>query len=395
MNYKEKLAAGFVVARNKAPYFDAVLTGLVRHEAEGLAASLGIVDAAPTMGVTEQGVLLYERAAIEKWTIDEIAAVLVHEVGHILRRHAERRKGFGGHPAVWNIAGDMEINDDIVDGGWTLPGNPMLPSRFNAPNGKTAEEYYPLVEQQVKWVCCCGSGAGQPFPNEPKVEGRTEGEIAVMRHRCAEAIERAAKRPGTVPGGWAVWAREQLAPPKIRWQEKLKRATRRAIASRPGGVTHTWRKLSRKQAACGYGPGRPILPALSEPSPSVAVVVDTSGSMGKEELSVALREVNGVLKAVGGNVSFVAVDAAVHSHKTVRTIDDLIPLLKGGGGTDFRPAFQKLKESRNPPEVVIFATDGCGPAPEAQPKWCSTIWLLIGKYMQRPCSWGEFIEARE
>lgn len=389
MNYKEKLAVGFAIARKKAPYFDAALTGMVRVEVENLAASTGIAGIAPTMGVTDHGVLMYERGALEAWDVDEIAAVLIHEVGHLLRAHGKRRQAFGGHPVPWNMAGDAEINDDIAAGGWKLPGNCIYPKTFGARDGLTAEEYYHDAAKRVVFVCC-GSGSGNPFPNEPDHPGRTDGEIANMRHRVAEAIEREKSR-GTVPGGWVVWAKEQLAPPKLRWQEKLARATRRAIAARPGGVTHTWARLSRRQAACGYGPGRPLIPALSQPTPDVAVVIDTSGSMGATELKMGLAEVAGVLRAVGSSVDFIAIDAAVHSFQKVRNVDDIVPLLKGGGGTDFRPAFAKLEESRRRPEVVIFVTDGCGPAPETPPKWCRTIWLLVGQYAKAPCAWGEHV----
>ena len=112
-------------------------------------------------------------------------------------------------------------------------------------------------------------------------------------------------------------------------------------------------------------------------------------------MKIALREVGGVLRATGASVTFIAVDAAVHAHQVVRSIDEIADLLKGGGGTDFRPAFDRLRESRNPPDVVVFATDGCGPAPKEEPAWCATIWLLVGQQVQSPCAWGEQIMVRD
>lgn len=389
MNYRDKLAAGFVIARNRAPYFDAILTGMVRYEVKGLAASSGIVGLKPTMGVTADGILMYEREAIEAWTVEEIASALLHEVGHLLRNHAKRCKDFNANHDVFNLAGDAEINDDIVAAGWELPGNPFLPSSIGAPNGKTAEEYYGLIEPKVKWVCCCGSGSGKAFPNEPHIGGRSDGEIEIMRHRCAEMIS---KYPGTIPYGWQVWAKQQLEPPKIRWQDRLARATRRVVANRPGGVTRSWKKLSRKQSACGYGPGRPIIPALSQPNPNIAIAVDTSGSMGPEEAKMVLREVSGILKSLhGSEIIFVAIDCSIHSLQQVKNMEEVYKLVKGGGGTDFRPVFEKFKKSSNPPEIVIFLTDGCGPAPETEPLWCKTIWVLVGGHKSKPCEWGEHI----
>jgi predicted metal-dependent peptidase len=128
------------------------------------------------------------------------------------------------------------------------------------------------------------------------------------------------------------------------------------------------------------------------PVPRVAVAVDTSGSMGQRELTDALREAKGILTAVGANVEFLACDAEVHAARPVRTWRDCIPLLKGGGGTDFTPVFRELERRPHRPEVLVFITDGCGPAPESPPGWCKTIWLTVGPYQRKPAEWGEHIE---
>ncbi len=67
--------------------------------------------------------------------------------------------------------------------------------------------------------------------------------------------------------------------------------------------------------------------------------------------------------------------------------------VRGGGGTNFIPVFEELKKLRRPPEVLVFATDGCGPAPQVQPPGMSVIWLGIGPYKQKPCEWGIYIEV--
>lgn len=243
----------------------------------------------------------------------------------------------------------------------------------------------------------CGSVAGHELPDEVTGEGsgeRSDASLENTRRVTAEAIrQHVAKRgQGSVPAGLARWADVQLGTPQIPWQSKLARACRRVIAYRPGGLDYRYSRMSRRQSAVGYGRGRPILPSLVAPVPRVAVVLDTSGSMGDEEVGAALTEASGVLKAVGAEVEFVACDARVHVLQKVRRVSELKDLVKGGGGTDFRPAFEALQKRKDPPEVVIFATDGCGPAPAAQPKGMQVIWLLLGPYKDSPCSWGEQIE---
>lgn len=57
------------------------------------------------------------------WSAQVVGAVLLHEVGHLLRSHAERADALPqphSHMA-WEFAGDAEINDDLLAAGAPLP----------------------------------------------------------------------------------------------------------------------------------------------------------------------------------------------------------------------------------------------------------------------------------
>jgi predicted metal-dependent peptidase len=370
-----------------------------------------------TVGVTEKGLLVWDPEAIATWTVPQIAGALVHEIGHLLRDHPQRIKKFAPNdPKGGNAASDAEINDDLKEGGWELPfdwykpGDEkkddakfcIMPSMFGCKDGLTAEEYYQHIPKSMKnqhgvGAGKCGSAGGNPIEGEPKdgggKDGRSEAEIKRMQREVAEAIhEEAQKGRGTVPGGWIRWANEHLKPPKVRWQDELARECRNAIAYRNGAFDYKYDRPTRRQASIGYGVGKPILPCMRSPIPKVAFVVDTSGSMGTDELTAALREGQGVLMAVGAQITFVSIDSDVHTFKQVRRWKEIAHNLKGGGGTSFIPAFEKLSKSNPRPDVVVFVTDGMGPAPEAEPAWCKTIWILVGENRQRPCSWGKVIE---
>jgi len=209
----------------------------------------------------------------------------------------------------------------------------------------------------------------------------------------AEEVQQAAsKSQGRLPGELVRWAKVNLSPPKVDWRQRLLHSIRTACAYRAGAVVYRYDAPSRRQGAIGYGPGKPILPRLRTPVARVAVVADTSGSMGSREVAATLRETRGILKATNSAVQFCACDAQVHSLQSVRTVEELLPLLKGGGGTDFRPAFTALEKVDPQPEVVVFCTDGYGTAPEHKPKWAHVIWLLIGD-ARAPCDWGEVIKV--
>ena len=503
---KLKFAAARLLIREKVPYIRSALLGMVVVWVPGLG----------TMGVTYDGILMVDEAFVAECTIEEVAGVLYHEVWHVLREHNVRCEAMGCvHPfehKLSNLAGDAEINDDIMDHPFPLPtlidpmtgraGGPVLPKNFGAENGRLMEEYYRLLrkqcqpqqqpgtgdgshekgsgesgqagvdspspgsdksvasddtssgesnddpgvgqgspagaasgsdgqpgvdsqasgsgadspassgegeskgeggsgstkgkltERQAGWGAC-GSAAGNPLPIEDeirkRVKGRTRAELKRMKREVAEAVRNEASRSrGTVPGGLLRWAEKSLKPAVVPWQRELATVCRAAIAYRPGAVDYKYDRPSRRQAGLGFNSGDPILPCMRQPVPNVLIAVDTSGSMGTDELTDGLRESNGILKAVGVHATFMACDAAVHSMQKVRSWRDILPLLKGGGGTSFVPVFDALRKVRPKPDVLVFVTDGMGDCPEQPPIGTKVVWLLVGRSRQKPCmgSWG-------
>ncbi|NYV77929.1 VWA-like domain-containing protein, partial [Streptomyces sp. UH6] len=136
-----------------------------------------------------------------------------------------------------------------------------------------------------------------------------------------------------------------------------------------------------------------VLPSLRRPLPRVAVVVDTSGSMGEAELAAALGEITGVLREVGvrGNrVAVLACDADVHAVSRVTSVDQVA--LGGGGGTDMRVGIEAALAGPDRPGVVVVLTDGSTPWP-AEPAACRLIAALVGDAAQDPPSWVETVRV--
>lgn len=412
----DKLATARFAARQRFPYFTTALLSLIPKDAPDLG----------TVAVTADFQLLVDWKAFATWPLDEAVASLVHEVSHVLRDHHARCKAMGADPKLWNKAADAEINDDLVAAFPAVVVPPsqcphgrgfILPSMFGQPDGLTSEAYYRELRQQEEagkdrddgtekedkpgagrgW---CGSGAGRPVPGEPEKGqageegsgGRSEAEVNRIRKAVANAMRDAeAKGRGSVPEGWLRWAESVVTPPKVRWQDKLARAARTSIAFRKGAVDSTFNRPSRRQGGLGYGMGKPLMPALHAPIPDVDIWVDTSGSMGTAELTIALREARGVLLQAGARVRFGACDSEVHGLKEVKNWQELPKLLLGGGGTSFRPIFEAVEKSKRKPSVVIVITDGDGDAPAEEPAGVKTIWLLTGRHAHVPCSWGTVI----
>lgn len=399
---KMKISTARYLAMGYAPYFSAMLYKLVFREV-----APGILPSA-TMGVTDRGICLYEKKFVDECTEKELAAVILHEINHLVRHHSKRMGT--RDPEKWNLAGDAEINDDLQAMRLKLPGVPFVPELVPAPRGLTAEEYYAKMDQDggkggqrpkqpSLGAGNCGgcSGNGDKSDEQEQAEqeanatvGRSEAEMEMARDQVAQSIQQhAQKGRGNMPAGLVRWADAQLAPPKIPWETKLARACRRLVNTRPGAVDYRFGKISRRQAGVGYGHMKPILPGLIEPVPNVAVGLDTSGSMGQDEIMAGARETAGIMRAVGVGVMFIACDAAVHAVKQVSTPRELADCIKGGGGTDFRPIFKAVEDMNPRPEVFIFITDGGGPAPSHPPAGVSVIWLLAGPHRCRPYMAGD------
>ncbi|MFD1660631.1 VWA-like domain-containing protein [Streptomyces caeni] len=350
----------------------------------------------PTMGVDRHWRCYVSPGFVERTPVAELAAVWVHEVAHLLRDHHGRA---GRLPVAdqrdrhrVNVAQDCEINDDLLADGLPLPAGRMEPSGFGLPEGLLFEAYLVRLPPEVRSPDC-GSGAhGRHSPWEatgpggPARLGPVEAEA--LRRHTAEAMRAHQRTRGTLPAGWRRWAEEVLEP-TVDWRQVLSGAVREAAAWAGGAVDYTYRRPSRRTPALRGA----VLPSLRRPLPRVAIVVDTSGSMGEGELAAALGEITGVLREVGvrGNrVAVLACDADVHAVSRVMTAEQVA--LDGGGGTDMRVGVEAALAMRDRPRIVIVLTDGFTPWPAEAPS-CRLIAALIGEDAPAPPSWVETVRV--
>jgi len=421
------------VVNARLPYLRSTTMAMVPQEVPGL----GTVATTPHMH------FLYDPDFMLKITDDlMLGGVYLHEMLHQLKNHHARRLAFGLLDTgsredlhLWNIAGDLENNRDIEASGLLLPGkailggDPCYARNFKRADGSVfppdqlAETYYQWLKEARDAVPPpppgsdpggtadgpsrvgagrCGSGCGAKVPGEPDGTdqgGRSKSEVDVIRKETAQAIrdQVASKGVGSVPGGLARWAEKADDELPVPWHVLLSRATTRAVSWAAGQVAYKYDRPSRRQAGLGYGAGSAILPALRRPIPTIWVGVDTSGSMGQKDVSVVLSVVEKVMQHTQKKVTFFTCDTAIDTLKEVASWREAVKLIKGGGGTDFRPVFEAAMSARpdKRPQVLVFVTDGCGPAPANPPHGIKVVWLLVGPYAQSPCKWGDQIRIPE
>ncbi|MFJ8978350.1 VWA-like domain-containing protein [Streptomyces sp. NPDC102282] len=353
-------------------------------------------DEVPTMGVDRHWRCYVSPGFVERTPVAELAAVWVHEVAHLLRDHhgradllpAEDRRD--RHRV--NVAQDCEINDDLVADGLPLPAGRLEPRLFGLPEGQLFEAYLAALPPST-WIHDCGSGAhGEPSPWESDATGGPAGVGAVeaesLRHHTAEAMRAHVRARGTLPGGWKRWADEVLEP-TVDWRQALAGAVREAAAWAAGAVDYTYRRPSRRSAALRGV----VLPSLRRPLPRVAVVIDTSGSMGDGEIAAALAEVTGVLREVGirGNrVTVLACDADVQAVSRVTSAGQIT--LGGGGGTDMRVGIAAALAVPERPSIIVVLTDGHTPWPDENPA-CRLVAALVGPSAPAAPPWIETVRV--
>jgi len=355
------------------------------------------------MGIDRWGRLYYNPAFVLACSVDEIASVCLHEIGHKLRHHHDRAAALGVTEAtksVANVAMDCELNDDIADEVSqrkdlsALPGDAVYPSQFGFADGQLWEVYYSqlmdkFADQRLadgdgdggdgedgdgktpdggdpkRRKHECGSGAHgvpQPWedlgPSDGGGDGIEDADWIDIERRVAGAIgEEHAKGRGTVPGTWVSWAIDILRTERIPWDQELSGAVRGAVGDCAGKVVHSYRRPSRRQQAVP----NVVFPAMRRPIPNVAFVGDTSGSMSDDSLALVRGVVEDVCASLGASLSFIATDAAAHGVQRAtngRSIE-----MRGRGGTDMRVGLKSALEDVRPrPDVIICASD------------CETLW---------------------
>lgn len=362
---RQHLAAAMLNALDQVPYFAHALFRVHPVAAEGLG----------TFAVDRHWRLYLDPTRFEAWTPREAGAVLAHEVGHLLREHAERARAIGStlDHDTWNIACDAAINESLLACGTPLPDGCVTPANQGLPDNGVEEDYYRQLLQPHPPAAGgepfsgCGSGAGDPTPDwevpagDPAHPGLGGTDQRIVRRMVAEDTRTAeGQHPGSVPAGLRRWAEDTLAPPTVDWRKRLRADVRRALTwAREGAADYTYTRPGRRRI-----PGI-ITPAMHSPKVNVAVVIDTSGSMSSTLLTAALGEIRGITRTTRARLTVATVDTDAQVQHGVGQADQIT--LTGGGGTDMRVGIEAVRTHARRdarPDVIIVLTDGYTPWPD-------------------------------
>lgn len=377
---------------------------------------------------TDARALYFNPDYIAGLTLAQTQFVLAHEAMHCALAHFARR----GHRMRrrWDIACDHAVNLLLADEGLYAPPGALADSQFR---GLSAEEIYPLIPPDVrentldrhlfdegangaegvnaaavKETAVQGDRAQQarrlPLPEATTADGSAKDLGGDHQHVEARVVPEA-KEPLPV-------LREELAR---RWQARMASAAQQARQA--GRLSESWLRLiddliqpqipwrfvlarylmsiARDDYSFQRPPrreGAALLPRLASASVDLHIALDTSGSIGNEELAQFATEVDALKGQIRARVTLHACDDRLDGRGPWRFEPweslELPREMRGGGGTSFVPLFDWIAAERRRPDLLLYFTDADGDFPQQAPDY-PVVWLVKGKGR---VPWGERIQ---
>lgn len=327
----------------------------------------------------------------------EVRFAIAHEAMHCALAHFVRRGARNRHR--WNQACDLAVNGILMETGMARPVEALYDRRYAK---LSSEEIYTALPNDY-------SGTTLDVhlnidTEEPEPDDREDDDGDDKDESPEEAL---AKRPPALKHAemealTRLWrqrmaAAAQHALRNSQLSEHMKRLINRLLKPRL-----PWRAILSPYflslARGDYSYERPsrregdiIFPRLASRGSLVHVVIDSSGSIRKKELSEFISEVNSLKSIVGVDITMHVCDMRLSNegpwHFPAWQTMEIPEHMPGGGGTDLRPVFDWLDKRNIRPNLLVYFTDAEGPFPRYPPDF-PVIWVIKGS---RKAPWGRRI----
>ena len=302
---------------------------------------------------------------LDTLTDEEVKFLAAHEcfhpmLEHIFRRGDRQRKR-------WNMAGDYVINQLLTDEGiGKMPKVGLLDRNIYNAGGGTSEGIYNVLPDMPG----DGSGAGEPggpmddcedAEGSPAEQAQQQAEMKVSVAQAAQA----AKMMGKLSAGMRRLVDEVLQP-AVDWRDVLRRFVQKCKSD-----SRTWARPNRRFVSQGL-----YLPSVTgETLGELLFAVDCSGSIGQREINQFAAEIQFVKDDMQpSKIHVVYFDSRVSHYESYERDDALDIKPHGGGGTDFAPVFEYMREHQIDPVACVFLTDLCCDSFGDEPD-CPVLWV--------------------
>jgi predicted metal-dependent peptidase len=327
----------------------------------------------------------YGREFVDRLNDKQLAFLILHENMHKAYRHlVVWEKLYKRNAALANIACDYVINLQIHDYDPNKYDTEMPTDEEGKPMGCLDEKYRGMDSQEVflklieekgedygkgkvkVYVIGVGNdenrssddGEGIPTFDEHDWEGASEA-TQEEKNEAGKEIEQALRQGSILVGkmgGNVDRNISEMLTPKIDWKEALRDFVK---STTQGKDKSSWRRLHKRYLAADL-----IMPSsYSEKVGGIAIGIDTSGSIGSEELNQFLSEVKSICEEVSPEViDLLYWDTHVASRETY-TENELSGLTEstkpaGGGGTEPACVPKFMKKHNMTPECLLMLSDG-------------------------------------
>lgn len=323
--------------------------------------------------------VVFNPAFVSGLTDAELRGLIYHEYGgHIMMRHMlVYRNLYDQDPKRANMACDYVVNQAIVDykdeGFIALPAGGLQDDQYR---GMDSKQVFDLLGAQDNEQSKQGTGesGGEPLDHHDW-EGASE--LSEQEQRTLERdIEQAVRQSvlaSKLMGHPVDRKIEDWLTPQVNWREALRDFVTTACN---GSDYTTYRKPRRRMLTHSIYMASPV----SETMQDIVIAVDTSYSIGRDEVERFLAEVVGVCDAVKPDrvhLMYWGTQVAQHEVYTMDTLDTIkdVTTPKCGGGTDVNCVVQYMQEMGIDPTCALVLTDGYLAGDWGQ--WsCPVLWAI-------------------
>jgi len=297
---------------------------------------------------------------------EEWRFVMAHEFMHAALLHHTRAAGRDHY--LWNIATDYVINGWLVDMKvGVMPEGVLYDPKLK---NMSAEEIYDEImgdmRTYMKKNTFRGNGQGDIMgrrtPGSFNGQNRGVSLDEFYRNALGQGLEYELSRRGRgfLPAGLVEEIRA-LAVPPVPWDVKLSEWFNAHI--RPLEKHRSYAHPSRRQSSTPDIPRASYVTLETDKAArTFGVIIDTSGSMGSDEIGKALGAVSSYAAArdvLAARVIFCDAEAYDEGYMTPDEIAGKVKVV-GRGGTSLQPAIDLLQRAKDFPKdgPVLIITDG-------------------------------------
>ena len=358
---------------------------MIKHPYFGLLASRLKTEASDEVEafLSDGKTLQYNLDYFEKEEIETIEFALANSVMHHILAHENRKLSRQGW--LWQLATDYAINNMLKENGFNLPDRVHYDERFE---GMYAEAIYAHLKDEIKNEDYNDDESNEDGFNEQNKNRMKEQQLSQdnknkrddnlplppqeLDPKVEEDWERAMKEAleKAQNQGYKIDEIERFfeitSDTSVDWRSELYQAINHHLKT-----DYTFSKPNKKMIASGV-----YLPSMHSDRLTVTVAIDSSGSVDEELLGLFMSELEALMISfLDTEVDLLICDAKIQGVYRYLSGEILDFSLKGGGGTDFRPAFEYIENELPDTSLLIYFTDAEGTFPENEPLY-ETIWVL-------------------